>query len=333
MGGGVALFDARSALNPASVAVLGPLVVTASSGTSLRNFTALDTVVSGLSETRFPFALVGTRVRYTPLSIALSYSGYAERSFDQATTDSVTIRDERIEVIDQIASTGAISDIRGAVGWRVMRRLSVGGAVHLLSGSISRVARRFFVDNDDYYDMEQSTRVRVAGMGMSAGVLFAPVPELSFGATLRSDTELSSNVSGADIEKVDLPVSYTGGVFLQVHPSIRLATTAERHLWSTADADLEAAGGANAFDTWAIGSGIELGGSVGTPLRLGARYSTLPFSPTEEQASELLFSAGTAMMFAGGRASLEASIERIMRDGAGAEERGWFLMFALTVMP
>lgn len=333
LGGGAAMFDARSAINPATVSVVGPLVVTASSGSSLRNFTALDTVVTGLQEYRFPYAFLATRVRYTPLSVALSYSTYAERTFQQTTFDSVTVRGERIGTRDDLGSRGAVADIRAAVGWRVIPRLNLGAAVHVLSGSASRLARRFFLDNQDYYLVDQQTRLRLSGYGVSAGLMFAPIPEVGVAASYRSDSKLTSSVSLIDVERVDLPVSYSGGLFLQLHPAIGLSTTVERHLWSSADADLEAVGGANAFDTWAVGSGVELGGGTGIPLRLGTRYAKLPFSPSEEQASEFLFSAGTALMFAGGRASLEASVERIMRDGAGAEERAWYLMFALTVMP
>ncbi len=333
LGGGAGMFDARSALNPASVAALGNLVVTASSGTSLRNVSALDSVADGLSETRFPYALMGTRVRYTPLSVALSYSSYAERTYDQATVDSVTIRGERIQVIDRIASSGAVADIRAAVGWRVLPRLNIGGAIHIMSGSVQKLARRTFVDTDDYYGMNQENKVRLSGLGVSAGVTFAPIPEVGVAASYRSDSELKSMISDVDAGTVDLPVSYSGGLFLQPHPSIRLATSVERKLWSSAGADLEAVGGANAFDTWTVGSGLELGGGSGVPLRVGVRYSQLPFSPSDEQARELGYSAGTAMRFARGRATLEASVERILRDGAGAEERAWYFMFALTVMP
>lgn len=333
LGGGNALFDTRSALNPATVASLGPLMVTASSSTSLRNFTALDTVVTGLSETRFPYAFAGTLVRSTPLSFALSYSGYAERSFDQTTTDSVTIRGERLGVIDELISSGAVSDLRAAIGWRLLPRVNVGGAIHLLSGSVRSVARRSFPGSESYYDMQEANKIRLSGLGISAGLLFSPIRQISVAASIRSDTELKSSVDAVELGRVDLPISFSGGLLLQPHPSIRLATTAERHLWKSAEADLKAAGGAYAFDTWAIGSGVELGGESGIPLRFGARYAQLPFSHSLEQATEFLVSAGTAMEFAGGRATLEASVERIMRDGAGAEERAWFLMFALTVIP
>ena len=134
LGGGPGVFDARSAINPATISGLGRLVVTASSATSLRNYTSLDSVVADLSETRFPFALIGSSVTTTPISIALSYSGYAERSYDLVTYDSVTIRDELLAVEDRISTIGAVADIRGALAWRIMPRLSVGGAVHVLSG-------------------------------------------------------------------------------------------------------------------------------------------------------------------------------------------------------
>jgi len=235
-------------------------------------------------------------------------------------------------VIDKIKSTGAVADLRAALGWRVMRRVNVGGAVHLLTGSVHRVAKRSF-SSDIYYDMDEDTRIQLSGFGLSAGVMFAPIPEVNIAASFRSDKELNSNVLAYEYDSVDLPISYAGGLFIMAHPAISLSATAERHLWSSADADLAAAGGANAFDTWAVGAGLELGGSSRFPVRLGARYGLLPFSPTDEQPTEFLVSAGTALTFAGGRALIEASVERAKRDGAGAEERAWFLMFALTVTP
>ena len=333
LGGGTAPFDARSALNPASVAALGPLVVMASSGTSLRGYTALDSVAEGLSETRFPFALIGTRVRGLPLSIALSYSSYAERSYDQLTSDSVTIRGESMAVADQVSSSGGIADVRGAVAWRVTRRLSVGGAVHVLSGSVQAGSRRFF-SNSRYRPYSETSRISYSGFGISAGALVTPFEELSVGASIRSDTELKSKLkSDAVVGTTELPLSYSGGVFFTPHPSIRWSTSAEWHAWSSAARDIEAVDGARAFDTWAIGSGLELGTVGGTPLRVGARYAQLPFGPSADQPSELALSAGTVLGIARGRASLDFSVERLMRDGAGAEERAWYLMFALTVMP
>lgn len=332
LGGGPGVFDARSAVNPATISGLGRLVVTASSATSLRNYTALDSVVNSLSETRFPFALVGTRVARTPISIALSYSGYAEQSYDLYTFDSVTIRDEFLAVEDRISSSGAVADIRGALAWRIVPRLSVGGAVHVLSGSLQLSSRRRF-SNSVYFPLVANERVALSGYGLSAGVMLTASQSLSLAASVRSDTELRSKVDSVITGGVELPLSYAAGVFLAPHRAIRWSTTVERHLWSAAGPDLAAAGGANAFDTWTVGSGIELGGGSGAPLRVGGRYAQLPFSPVAEQPTEFVLSAGTAMVFAAGRATFEASVERVMRNGANAEERAWHFMFALTVMP
>jgi len=298
----------------------------------LRSYTALDSVVDGLSETRFPYAFLGTRVRGLPLSIALSYSTYVERSYDQITSDSVTVRGESMAVLDRFSASGAVADVRGAVAWRVLPRLSVGGAVHLLSGSVRYGTFRQF-SNSQYFSLDKVDRVSLAGYGVSAGMMLIPIPQVTVAASVRSDTRLQATLDSADAGSVELPVSYSAGVFLVPLQAIRWATTLERHLWSVAEPDFEAVGGSHAFDTYSIGSGIELGGATGTPLRFGARYTQLPFSPSEEQASEKVLSAGTAVGFAGGRATFEFDLERVRRDGAGAEERGWYLMFALTVIP
>jgi hypothetical protein len=90
------------------------------------------------------------------------------------------------------------------------------------------------------------------------------------------------------------------------------------------------------FDTWEIGTGVELGGpDAGShfPLRLGFRYATLPFSPTAEQPREIDIAGGSAMTFARGRAVFEFAVERAIRDGGGASERAWQLFFGLTIRP
>jgi hypothetical protein len=94
---------------------------------------------------------------------------------------------------------------------------------------------------------------------------------------------------------------------------------------------------AHAFDTWEVGSGIELGGpesrASSIPLRLGVRYATLAFSPTDQQPHELNFSIGSGIVFAGRRGVIDVALERAIRDGAGASERAWQLSVMMTVRP
>lgn len=335
LGGGPAAFDPRSAINPATVAGMGNLVVTATAGTSLRNFTVGDSAVDGLSETRFPFAMLGGGIRGTPLAFSLSYSTYSERTYDILTSGTETIRGSTIDVSDRITSEGAIVDIRGALAMRLVRQLSVGGAFHMLGGS-SRLRRVRYFSDDNYQALQAVNRANFSGMGFSGGIMFYPISRVTVSAAIRTDTELKTTLDSAAAGAVDLPTSITGGLYLVPHPGIRLSTTLSKHFWSAANDDLRATGGANAFDTWEIGSGLELARAqpgTGVPVRFGIRYSTLPFSPTLDQASEFAYSAGTAFRFAGNRAAFDIAVERATRKGAGANERSTYFMFSLSVMP
>lgn len=335
-GGGMAMFDARSALNPATASGFQRISVAVVSGTTLRNYTVLDSTVEGLSDTRSPIGIIGGNLGRTPVSFALSYSTYLERTYDLFTEDTVVIRNEPIAVTDRISEDGAVVDIRGALGARVTSWLSVGGAVHVLSGSSKRSTRREF-SSPDYFPVLDTDRLVFSGLGFSAGVLASLDPRLTVAAAIRSDGTLDTGLDSSTVSEFDLPLSYAAGLTIAPVPAIRLATTAIFTSWSGVSADLTAIGGANAFDhTWDIGTGLELGGSSRSgrvPLLLGFRYAELPFSPTLEQPTELSFSGGTNFVFANGRVMFDLSLERILRDGGRAEERAWYLTFSLTVSP
>jgi hypothetical protein len=69
------------------------------------------------------------------------------------------------------------------------------------------------------------------------------------------------------------------------------------------------------------------------PVRVGVRYATLAFSPTDQQPHELNFALGTGIVFAERRAIIDVALERTMRDGGGASERAWQLSLMMTVRP
>ena len=98
-----------------------------------------------------------------------------------------------------------------------------------------------------------------------------------------------------------MPVSLAGGVWLGVTSQMRLMTTARWRSWSRAQDDLVGTG-TRAFDTWEVGSGLEITSKPQDwgklPLRLGVRYAQLPFSPSNARPSEWNFSVGTGAPFA-----------------------------------
>jgi hypothetical protein len=112
-------------------------------------------------------------------------------------------------------------------------------------------------------------------------------------------------------------------------------TTARWRSWSRAGDDV-AAVGTSAFDTWEVGSGLEISSArqgAKFPLRLGIRYAQLPFSPSTDQPTEWNYSIGTGAPFAANRAVIDVALLRFQRDGAGASERGWYLTVGITLTP
>jgi len=333
--GGIAAFDQGSALNPASVSRFRQISVTGSIGTSLRSYEALGVSADGLTDTRSPFGQLAGWIRGTPVSFAISFYPYADRTYHLITSDSVTIRGDVVGVSDRISSDGAVTDVGGTLAYSLSSRISLGAALHLITGSTKAEARRSF-DDPVYRDAVEQVLVGFSGIGVSAGFMAALLPRLRIAGSFRTDSDLKTIADSVPFSKIGLPVSVSGGLWLIPGDGMQLSTTVTHQSWSDAHGDLQANGGANAYDTWEVGTGVELGGTPATkmiPLRLGFRYAQLPFSPNEDQPREIGVSFGTAILFAGGRGIFDLSVERINRKGGGAEEREWYLTFALTARP
>ncbi len=335
LGGGSEIFDRASVLNPALAALFGQVTVGAVSGTTFRDYTAAGTDASGLQETRFPLIFLGGGFGRSSLSYQVSVATFAERTFDLTNVDTIMVGGLPLQVEDRIIADGGVADVRVAIGWRRSAKLAIGGAVHRLAGSSRFTATRTF-DNSEFQPFQERDALSFSGTSFSAGLLWLPKRRLGFGFAARVNSSLTSELEDESSSKVAMPVSLAGGVWLGVTPRMRLMTTARWRSWSRAQDDL-AGTGTRAFDTWEVGSGLEItsgprgGGKF--PLRLGVRYAQLPFSPSNAQPREWNFSVGTGGRFAANRAVIDVALERFQRDGAGARERGWYLTVGFTITP
>jgi hypothetical protein len=335
LGGGAAAFDPTSALNPGAVAGFARLRAAFSGGTTLRSYTAGDSSASGLRETRFPFGLLGGRIAGTPVSFALSFSTYAERSYDVTTTGTQVLRGETLTVRDRIASDGAISDLRGALAMQLVKPLLVGAAVHVIAGSSRFTVRRVFSDSTAYLPYSELRQAAYSGTGFSVGAVLLATRWLELAGAARMDGRLESHLEdGTLAESVRLPWTVSAGLRVLPLRGIGWSTTVSRRDWSRAQPDLPAP--ARAFDTWEVASGLELENRPGgprLPLRAGVRYRQLPFSNVGTQPAELVWAAGTGLAMAGGRAAVDLAVERLKRWGGGADERGWHIVLGIQVLP
>ncbi len=335
LGGGSEIFDRASVLNPALAASFGQVTVGAVSGTTFRNYTAGVTDASGLQETRFPLIFLGGGFGRSSFSYQVSVATFAERTFDLTNVDTIMVGGLPLQVEDRIIADGGVTDVRVAIGWRRSAKLAMGGAVHRLAGSSRLTATRTF-DNSEFQKFEERDALSFSGTSFSAGLLWLPNASLGFGFAARVNSSLTSELENESSSKVAMPVSLAGGVWVVVTPRMRLMTTARWRSWSRAQDDL-AGTGTRAFDTWEVGSGLEITSGPGDggkfPLRLGVRYAQLPFSPSNARPREWNFSVGTGAPFAANRAVIDVALERFQRDGAGARERGWYLIVGFTITP
>jgi hypothetical protein len=331
LGSGFIALDPGSPVNPATVAAFAGITVAIMGETDFRSYSMRSTDVGGLHSTRFPLGLLGGRLGSSPVSFALSFAQYTERSYDLTVSDTLDLRGTPVAYDERTTSRGGMADVRGALAYRVSRGIWLGAAVHLLTGSAKLTFAREFADST-YRSYRIETDETARGFGVSAGALVAPWPRLAFGVTVRTDTRAEITVDSTTTADVDLPLTVVGGTQVTVLRAMRWAASVTWRSWSTADGDLDA----RAFDTWEVGTGLEFGGpDAGTrlPLRLGFRYATLPFSPADDQAREIGVSVGAGLVFASSHGLLDMALERARRTGAGGAETAWQVSWTVTVRP
>lgn len=335
LGGGADMFDRGALLNPALAGTFRQVTVGVMSATTWRSFTAGGVDASGLQETRFPLAFLGGGIRRSRFSYQLSLSTYAERTFDVQTEDTIMLGGVPTLVRDRVVADGGVVDLRAAFGYTASAKLVIGAAYHRLVGSSRFTAARIF-ESDEFQPFLEDDALRYSGNGFSAGALWLPKPALGFSFSGRVNTSLGGELDDQSTTDVALPVSLAAGAWIGLGGQLQLTTTARWRSWSRGQDDL-APTGTRAFDTWEVGSGLEIGSSGGGglrfPIRLGARYAQLPFSPNDDQPTEWNFAVGTGAPFAGSRAVIDLALQRFMREGAGATEQGWYFAVGITVTP
>ncbi len=332
MGGGTAAFDPFSVVNPAAPALIAQPTAMMVNHSEFRSYEALNTEVGGLRASRFPVVGVAGRLGVRPLTVALTISTYADRTYDFTVTETLILRGVPVEVTDRSVSNGGITDVRGALSWTAGPRLLLGMGVHLLSGSILLNYQRNF-DDPAFRDFLQSSRGRYSGVGVSAGVMWA-AGMAQLAASARMDSRLKFAVDDVSSSERSLPVSLNVGLLLDPSPGLRWSTTATYRPWASAqDGDVP---GEAVHDTWEVGTGAELrtGGSAARfPVRAGVRYAQLPFAAPGSRPRELAVAVGTGVGLAAGRATVDFTLERVRRDGAGVSERAWYLVTGFTLRP
>jgi hypothetical protein len=347
LGGALGLFDGESSLNPAA---LGTLTTTTALFTTNGAWTNTTNPTGSLStqDTRFPQMLVGGPIPHHPFAIGVSFSMYTDRDFTVVSDGVASPRGVPVVVHDTLSSRGGIDDIRIGGAWAVNKHLAIGGALHFLTGSNRMASRRYWQDTT-YQAPSETAELSYSGTGLSVGAIWAPSPAIEFAATFRHDGAVTVTRDSTGVGQVQLPTAAIGTVALPttlsagVHliPSRRFAISGSviSRNWSVADSSMLAQGAPGASNTYEVNGGIEIFRNFQRPtrypIRLGARYATLPFLlTTGPQPSEYGFSIGTGRRFAADRGGIDIAVQHVWRSqGANYTETATLITFGVSVRP
>jgi len=234
-------------------------------------------------------------------------------------------------VVDTLVGLGGLNDLRFGAGYALNRRWSVGGAIHIITGSTRNRIRREFAD-PQYQSFRDSSEISFDGLGFSLSVVGQLSRSFSVALLLRSDGAANVTIDSAPAGKVDLPYTVAAGLIWQPSPRLLFATEGSYQTWSAINSDLLERGGIGAENSYGISLGTEWGwrGSMTSlPIRIGFRYGTVPFLiEPGSQPSQMAISLGTGVRFASGKASIDISGEYVQREQTDAWTETSFLFTA-----
>jgi len=336
-GGSFGLFDPESDLNPAALAsqsaVTAGFVLTPS-----RRRWESPAGSSSIRETRFPLMYVGGPIPGSRIGLAVAIGSYADRDFRLASTGSVTIRGQQVEVTDTLGSVGGLNEVRLAGGLALGSKTSIGGGLYFITGSSRQDARRHFADTS-FIAIRQTAELSYSGLGFSVGVTHQLTPGIRLAALVRSDTRAKVDVDSTHAFNIDLPYTFAAGVQIKGSRRLAVALSGAFRTWSGANSDLQAQGSPGSRNTFELSAGGELTRNLRRPtklpVRLGVRYAELPFPvAVGGKPREFGISAGTGTRFAQERGGIDLSLEQVWRsEGSNYKERALTLILGLSIRP
>lgn len=322
-----------SLVNPAAAVGLPAAGLTATFQMDEVSSTAGDQA-NDFSTARFPsiqaaFPL-GERVVAT-----VGYASVFDQNWAVTRADSLDLGGERYAIQERFRSSGGVARLRAGAGYRLLPRLDVGVAIDVYTGAVRDTVYRVFPDGELSPSVTPTT-YEWQGLGFSAGArwrasAYSVSAAVSAGGTLTAEAQ-DSAVVGKDYS---LPVQVDVGASARIAQQALVAVSARWAGWSSMD-ELSS----EARDVTQVAGGLEYEGlrflARPVPLRVGGRYSQLPFrfGTASEFVDERAATAGIGIVLGGGAAQLDVSGERGWRggDAAGLDESFWRIGLSLSLL-
>jgi hypothetical protein len=332
--GSLAPFDAVSSVNPATIAEWPRKALFFHLEPEFRATNA-DGRTSNTRTSRFPLAGLAERVS-KKVVLGLTFSTYLDRTWETVATTRETVgTDTAVDVVTRYSSSGAINDVRVALGWTFSPRLRLGAAYHAYTGENRLRISWDFSDDLPFGDVSQTSTLAYGGSGLSAGTGWNFAKHGTAAGYARWGGEARMRVGDTLVATARMPDHLGAALQYDGIKGTLLAGGWERVSWSALrglgssalavrDADKLSVGGETQGPMWR-----------GTPvlLRLGVSRRTLPFDALGDQVHETTFSFGTGLIIAKGLGNFDLAVQRAGRSAGGITERSWIVTFGLAIRP
>ena len=333
-GGAIGEIDPLSASNPASILSFGGSALYFQLEPEYRTL-HVGAATENTSIARYP--LVGAAIPITQdVMLGLSVSNLLDRSFQTSTRGLQTIADSAIGTTNTFKSDGAIGDLRLALAWAATPWLKLGAAAHAITGDNRVRNTQVFDDSTRFARLVDTATVGYTGHAYSAGFEVIAARDWSLAGSYRRGGPLSLKRGDTTIASAHVPNRVAiSAAYLGIRGSSIAVRTAKDSWTSLASLGSSSLRITEAWDT-SVGADM-LGprfGAGALQLRAGARWRTLPFGTSTSSVSEKSYSLGAGTQLARGRAALDITGIRAMREaGANLSETAFTLSVGVTVRP
>jgi hypothetical protein len=333
-GGAIGEIDPLSASNPASILSFGGSALYFQAEPEYRTL-HVGAATEKTTTARYP--LVAAAIPITQdIMLGLSISNLLDRSFQTSTRGLQTISDSTIATTNTFKSDGAIGDLRLALGWAPAPWLKLGAAAHAITGDNRVRNTQVFDDSTRFARLVDTATVGYTGTAYSAGFEVIAARDWSLAGSYRRGGPLSLKRGDTTIASAHVPNRLAvSAAYLGIRGSSIAVRTAKDSWTSLASLGSSSLRITDAWDT-SVGAdmlGPRLGASA-LQLRAGARWRTLPFGTSTSSVSEKSYSLGAGTQLARGRAALDVTGIRAMREaGANLSETAFTLSVGVTVRP
>jgi hypothetical protein len=298
-------------------------------------------VAGTASGARFPALGVAYPVK-TWGTATLTYGSVLDQRWQSNREQLLVLSDGRARVTDRFTSDGGIAALRLGFAARIAPSLALGGSIGRYTGDLTRNLTRTWDSVDVSLDVSPTQTggfwnysgvTATVGATVDVAQVFRAAANVTWSGDVEAEPSEDTSGSGATF---DLPLELRIGASGALTPGLLASVGIVHADWSNAGEALRDSSGRSALT---VGGGIEWTRATiagrRSPIQLGYRRSTLPFTFGSDEAVEKALTAGMGIDFvrteAATLAGMGIALERGSRDAGSLSERFWRASLTLRV--